>query len=189
MHASYYSASLLACWMRFILLPSHRQKTLTFTCQFQTGEEDKGEQMSEAVGEKSCDVIAGGCHHYASGALNCCTDRRNRMNILTQTNEGGKKRDLPGIELASHVPPISECEWMLGSLGRARLIARGRKLAPLGSQMKHITQHSRASLRLTINNQAGCLKRGPEASTDKLACRHKTPTAIYNAHHKGAPTN
>lgn len=92
MHASYYSASLLACWMRFILLPSHRQKTLTFTCQFQTGEEDKGEQMSGAVGEKSCDVIAGGCHHYASGALNCCTDRRNRMNILTQTNEGGKTR-------------------------------------------------------------------------------------------------
>lgn len=96
MHASYYSASLLACWMRFILLPSHtnRQKTLTFTCQFQTGEEDKGEQMSGAVGEKSCYVIAGGCHHYASGALNCCTGRRNRMNILTQTNggRGGRKR-------------------------------------------------------------------------------------------------
>lgn len=45
--------------------------------------------MSGAIGGKSRAVIVGGCHHYASGALNCCTDRRNWMNILAQTNGVG----------------------------------------------------------------------------------------------------
>lgn len=58
---------------------------MTFTCQFQSGEKDKGEQMVGGVGKKSHDVIAGGCHHYASGALNYCTDRRQQMNTLAQT--------------------------------------------------------------------------------------------------------
>lgn len=82
------NVSLLACWLNFIFtsLPP-KDKTLTFTRQFQTGEEDKGEQMVGGVGKESHDVIAGGCHHYASGALNCCTDRRQRMNTLAQTKK------------------------------------------------------------------------------------------------------
>lgn len=86
MHASSRTASLLACWVRFVLLPSHTpadKKHWHSLANFR-------EQMSGVVREKSRSVVAGGCHHYASAALNCCTDRRNQMNILTQT-KGGKK--------------------------------------------------------------------------------------------------
>lgn len=44
-------------------------------------------QLWRRGSERGNDVILGGCHHYASGVLNCCTDRQQRMNALMWPKE------------------------------------------------------------------------------------------------------
>lgn len=116
---SFYSGSQLACSMRFILLLSltNRQKTLTFTCQFQEGG-GRGQRQANVGsdwGEKSR------CHCRRLPSL--CIWRTQLLHRQTEpdeyinTNKLGGRGDLPGIELVSHFHILSERERMLVSLG------------------------------------------------------------------------
>lgn len=94
MHASYYSASLLACWMRFILLPSHRQKTLTFTCQFQTGERgQRGANVGSGWGEK----LRCHCRRLPSLCIWCTQllHRQTEPDEYINTNKRGGEKTRP----------------------------------------------------------------------------------------------
>lgn len=88
---SEYTISLLACWMTYFASLTHQQ-TQNIVIHLPFSKWQSGQRRANvffAIEDKIHVVIEEGCHHYASGALHCCTDRRNRMNILTQTNRVG----------------------------------------------------------------------------------------------------
>lgn len=55
-----------------------------------TGERIGAMHCSSGVLGKRNDVFPGGCHHYASGALNRCTDRKQGRNTFLGLKEAAK---------------------------------------------------------------------------------------------------
>lgn len=75
------------CWRNFISnLSNQRTKRQHSLANVRLVKRTKGSGWGEEL-EKRHDVISGGCQHYASSALNCCTDKRQQMNTLTWPKE------------------------------------------------------------------------------------------------------
>lgn len=137
------------------------------------------------VGASSNDVIPGGCHHYASGALKRCTDRQTAAHEYINVTKGKTTRNSIYSVHSSNIGNRVDVKLIKNCTTKQHVET---KTSAFGLKMKHIRQHSWActGLRRKQPNAASLNQRA--RSINRWINKVKTNLVAIYTHIRAAPS-